>query len=219
MIGEFANHLWQSTVFAGAAALLALACRKNEARVRYWLWLAASLKFLVPIALLVALGSRLEWAPVAQQIAPAALSSAVVQLSQPFVDLAPASDRSVSSMRSGAELFTTALCALWVSGVVAIALIRLRMWRRVRAVARASTPRHVPGIPAEIEVRSAPGLMEPGVVGVCPSILLIPAGIEDHLTPRQVSDDGVKFKQTSNSEQPVGPPPPGAVIGGGLLRL
>ena len=65
MIGELANHLWQSTIFAGTAALLALACRRNEARVRYWLWLAASLKFLVPIALLVALGNQLEW-PVCQ---------------------------------------------------------------------------------------------------------------------------------------------------------
>ena len=41
------NHLWQSTVFAAVAALLTLLLRKNHARTRYWLWLAASLKFLV----------------------------------------------------------------------------------------------------------------------------------------------------------------------------
>jgi bla regulator protein BlaR1 len=35
-----ANHLWQSTVFAGIAGLLTLALRKNHARTRYWLWLS-----------------------------------------------------------------------------------------------------------------------------------------------------------------------------------
>ncbi len=45
------NHLWQSTLFAVAAGLLTLALRKNHARARYWLWLAASLKFLVPFSL------------------------------------------------------------------------------------------------------------------------------------------------------------------------
>ena len=55
------NHLWQSTLFAAAAGLLTLALRKNHARARYWLWLAASLKFLVPFSLLTSLGSRMAW--------------------------------------------------------------------------------------------------------------------------------------------------------------
>jgi len=42
------NHLWQSTLFAATVWILTLALRKNEARVRHRLWLAASLKFLVP---------------------------------------------------------------------------------------------------------------------------------------------------------------------------
>jgi hypothetical protein len=49
-----ANHLWQSTLFAGTAGLLTLALRRNPARVRHWVWVAASLKFLVPFSLLVA---------------------------------------------------------------------------------------------------------------------------------------------------------------------
>ena len=55
------NHLWQSTLFASIAGLLTLALRKNHARVRYWLWLAASLKFLIPFSLLVGIGSHLAW--------------------------------------------------------------------------------------------------------------------------------------------------------------
>jgi hypothetical protein len=54
-----ANHLWQSTIFAAAAAVLTLALRKNHARTRYWLWLAASVKFLVPFSLLV--GVEVIW--------------------------------------------------------------------------------------------------------------------------------------------------------------
>ncbi len=55
------NHLWQSTIFALAAALLTLAVRKNHARIRHSIWLVASLKFLIPFSLLVSAGSHLQW--------------------------------------------------------------------------------------------------------------------------------------------------------------
>src|ERR1700728_2892509 len=58
MTEALSNHLWQSTLFGAMAGLLTLVLRKNHARVRYWLWLAASVKFLVPFALLVALGNH-----------------------------------------------------------------------------------------------------------------------------------------------------------------
>lgn len=41
-IRALCNHLWQSTIFLGIIALLALLLRKNHARIRYWLWMAAS---------------------------------------------------------------------------------------------------------------------------------------------------------------------------------
>ena len=41
MTAALFNHLWQSTLFAGVIALLALALRHNRARLRYGLWLAA----------------------------------------------------------------------------------------------------------------------------------------------------------------------------------
>ena len=53
MISAIGNHLWQSTVFAAAVAVLTIALRHQQARVRYALWLAASLKFLVPFSLLI----------------------------------------------------------------------------------------------------------------------------------------------------------------------
>jgi BlaR1 peptidase M56 len=54
------DHLWQSTLFACAAALLTLAFRKNAAGIRFKILLAASLKFLLPFPLLVLLGAHLH---------------------------------------------------------------------------------------------------------------------------------------------------------------
>ena len=73
MIGALTTHLWQSTLFAVVAGLLTVAFRKNRAKVRYGLWLSASLKFFVPFALLMRLGSHLGWAPAAQRMATPAI--------------------------------------------------------------------------------------------------------------------------------------------------
>ncbi|MBA2587548.1 MAG: hypothetical protein H0U98_02885, partial [Alphaproteobacteria bacterium] len=50
------DHLWQSTLVAVVVTLLTLLFRRQSARVRHGLWLAASLKFLLPFSLLAALG-------------------------------------------------------------------------------------------------------------------------------------------------------------------
>src|ERR1700683_2278652 len=57
MIPGLLSHLLQSTLFAGAAWLLALALRKNRAQVRFWIYFTASGKFLIPFAALVGLGT------------------------------------------------------------------------------------------------------------------------------------------------------------------
>src|SRR5579863_6360556 len=82
MIPLLANHLWQSTVFALAAGLLTLVLRRNHAQTRYSIWLAASVKFLVPFVLLVSAGSRLQWAHTS--VPAPRLSIAMEEISQPF---------------------------------------------------------------------------------------------------------------------------------------
>ena len=58
------NHLWQSTLVAGVAWL---ACRtllkEHSPRVRFGVWLAASLKFLIPFAVFVDIGHWLGARP------------------------------------------------------------------------------------------------------------------------------------------------------------
>ena len=57
ILGIF-DHLWQSTLFTLAVGLLAfLTMRNNQANVQIRpLWLAASLKFLIPFSLLIGVG-------------------------------------------------------------------------------------------------------------------------------------------------------------------
>src|ERR1700733_15761787 len=76
-----ADHLWQSTLFAVFAGMLTLALRKNRARVRDGIWLAASVKFLIPLSLLIALGSHLEWR---RAVAPSNVSVVIIEVSRPF---------------------------------------------------------------------------------------------------------------------------------------
>jgi beta-lactamase regulating signal transducer with metallopeptidase domain len=175
MIGVLTNHLWQSTLFAVVAGLLAATLRKNRAQVRYWLWLTASLKFFVPFALLMSLGNHVP----KTIAAPAAVSFAMEQITQPFSEIAPLTLPTPSRR----DWKPAAIFAVWVCGFLCVALTRFRGWLRIRSAVRASVAIK---IPATVEIRSSPGLLEPGVVGVLRPILLLPAGIAERLTPPQL---------------------------------
>src|SRR5262245_18187950 len=78
-----ANHRWQSTLLAAAAWLLTLMLRNNQAGVRYRLWLASSIKFLIPFSLLVGAGSHFAWRT-SPATRPSPVFRAMDQISQPF---------------------------------------------------------------------------------------------------------------------------------------
>jgi hypothetical protein len=61
MLGLIIDHLWQSTLVLVLCAAGAFLLRRQAARWRYWIWFAASMKFLVPFAALTALGAQLAW--------------------------------------------------------------------------------------------------------------------------------------------------------------
>ncbi len=179
MIGELTNHIWQSTIFAVIAGIITLAFRENRAQVRYWLWLSASLKFLIPFSLLMSAGSSLHWAPSSHKtVAVPSVSFTILQISQPFPRALP-----LLPSRSGPRDWAAiAIFGVWACGFFGLALIRFRGWRRIRAAVRAGTPIDLLGT---IPVRSSPGLLEPGVVGLFRPILLLPAGIAQRLQPSQ----------------------------------
>lgn len=170
------NHLWQSSCFALLAGLLAFVLRKNSPRVRYWVWLSASLKFLLPFALLVSLGGLVP-RPAQHPIAVAApvFPNALVQIAQPFW-LAPRPAVSAHLL----DWATAAIGVVWVLGFLAIMLGRCRSWLGFRAALRISTPIELPiPIPSAI----MPGAEEPGVVGFLRPVLVLPAHFLEHLNP------------------------------------
>src|ERR1035437_1518035 len=133
-----ANHLWQSTGFAAVAVLLALALRANHARARYWLWLAASVKFLVPFSVLAAIGASLgRWFAPATPVSR--LPFVMEQIVQPF---APIRDAVTPVAASAPALnpLPAVLLALWFCGFIAVLLCAWMRWRRVAAAVRSSTP-------------------------------------------------------------------------------
>jgi uncharacterized protein (TIGR03435 family) len=183
LISALLNHLWQSTVFATIAGLLTLALRKNHARARYGLWLIASLKFLVPFSLLVSAGNILQWSSTGPSIPSPAVSLAMQEISQPFtVPLAPLLIQPAATP-AGANIMPVVLFAIWACGFLAIAVMGLVRWRRVRAAVRAASP--LP-LHSDIALLSSPTLLEPGVFGILRPVLILPEGIADRLVPAEL---------------------------------
>lgn len=177
MIPALLNHLWQSTLFAGVAALLTLLLRRNRARTRYWIWLAASMKFLIPFSLLVQAGSYVGWRD-APAVAQPQLSYVVEQVFvAPTMAVAPVIAR---PQTSGG---TRALFIAWICGFSIILFKWWRQWRRVRMAARAATPLR---LELPIRAMSSSALLEPGVFGIFRPVLLLPEGIGERLTPNQL---------------------------------
>jgi beta-lactamase regulating signal transducer with metallopeptidase domain len=184
------NHLWQSTLFAAAILALTFLLRRNGARVRHLLWLAASLKFLVPFALVAALGALIPWHP-----APAEHSAAVPRVLSWAGDFtAPMSGNMVypnplaaTPDHQGVTVWSWLMLAgvaVWALGVVFVAVRWLVRWLDIRRALRASVALPDTDFPAPVRVTDRQ--FEPGVVGIFRPVLLLPQGIEERLTPEQM---------------------------------
>ena len=86
LLAALADHLWQSTWVAAGAALLVWIFRRHRASVRAAIWLAATLKFVIPLAALVAVGRVVPWSDVPAK-APAGAVAVVQAVSQPFTPM------------------------------------------------------------------------------------------------------------------------------------
>ncbi len=200
------NHLWQSTVFATVAAALAFALKKNHARARYWIWMAASLKFVLPFALLTALGSHFAKPQAAAPSQPA-IYSAMQDVSEPFGDEILSADGDLAAQPSlrMTDVLPLLLGAVWLAGFVATLAVWGMRWRRVARAIRGAMPltegrefealrrvEQAAGLGACIELRLSPAAfpMEPGVFGIglgkSRPVLAWPAGISARLDEGQL---------------------------------
>jgi len=191
---SFADHLWQSTLFAGATGLLTLVLRKNSARLRYSLWLAASLKFLVPFSLLVALGGLFPWRTTAIPTSSGISSMEIV--SQPFTKpwtlTAPAA---VPSTSPGMGMrFMPLLLWIWLIGFVVVLSVWMVRWLRVSAMIRRATLlsegreftalrrlERLTKCTRPMNLWLSRASLEPGVFGISRPVLLWPQSISARL--------------------------------------
>jgi bla regulator protein blaR1 len=191
------DHLWQSTLVVLVAGSLTLLLRKNHARARYWLWLAASLKFLVPFSWLVALGSGLAWR--STSTATPSVYVTVEQITQPFSQAAVAGTAvHAAPAASLTHLVPVILMAIWCCGFLAVFCLWYVWWRRISAAAQQATPlgrgREVDALrrlePAargsRVEIRASRSTLEPGIFGIAKPILLWPEGITERLDDAQL---------------------------------
>jgi bla regulator protein BlaR1 len=191
-----ANHLWQSTLFAVLVGFLTLALRNNRARIRYRLWLVASVKFLIPFSLLIGLGGH--WArsrgPVSVQNG---LYSVVEEVSQPFSRDATAVVAPSTGSKMIARLSSSLpeICvALWLCGFVATLGLWWLRWRRISSALRGAVSmsqgrevdalrklERMAGVRKPTSLLLSQVSLEPGIFGIVRPVLLWPIGISAHL--------------------------------------
>jgi bla regulator protein blaR1 len=189
-----ANHLWQSSLFGVAAWLTVLQLRRNRAHVRYAIWLAASVKFLIPFSLLIDLGGFLrkpQHAPLSLQTT---LASAMSVAGQPFSGLPTHPTNAHSLPEHFTMLLPEVFAGVWVCGIVTVLLIWYVRWRKIYRALHRAVPvkggrefellrrletlarvrRHIPML------RSV-DMMEPGIFGIVHPLMLWPDRLSERL--------------------------------------
>lgn len=185
------NHLWQSTLVMLVAWLLTLALKRNQARTRYWIWMAASVKLLVPFSLLAAIGDWLRPANLAPLESPQ-LASAMVKMAHPLFE-GPKSPESFTIAYSGSAVVAPVshhgsplaeiLIAVWLVGLLFLLLRWSRDWWAIRATLRSASRI---SLAMDVPVVLTSRMIEPGIVGILRPVLLLPEKIVDRLSAPQL---------------------------------
>jgi beta-lactamase regulating signal transducer with metallopeptidase domain len=176
MSAALMDHLWQSTLFAICAWSLTLVLRKNGAYLRHAVWLAASIKFLIPFSLMTMLGQQMKpYVGVENAHAFAFGANDVsIMLATPA--------RAIAAESIGI-LWPRIATAVWLIGFLTLTFRWLIRWRGVRQILRAAVPT---AIVAPVPVRTSACLREPSIIGIVRPVLLLPAKIATQLTPPQL---------------------------------
>jgi beta-lactamase regulating signal transducer with metallopeptidase domain len=178
MISGLINHLWQSTLFCGGAWLITQALRANSASLRHWVWLLASLKFLVPFSFLFYVGSFIGL-PVTRtaDIQPLMLGEAL----QGAALLVSPTDALRATPSGAVSVVLIVLLAVWVGGALVVGARWFLAWYAAESLVRAARP--APGALADARITDAD--IEPAVARVFHPVVLLPSALLGRLTPSE----------------------------------
>ena len=179
------DHLWQSTLFAVPLGALTLLLRRHAAALRFWLWFAASVKFLVPFSLLMAMGAAVTW-PAAPMLPDGPTLEVLQDTAAPFAN-APAA----SAVPDGATNWMLVLIGIWAAGTGLALLVWGMRWWKLRVLVRAARPLTIPlttplAIAATLPVLTSSVPVEPGLIGIVRPVLILPDGIQARLDAREL---------------------------------
>lgn len=188
LLAAIGNHLWQSTVFACAVWLMTLTVRHNRAQLRYSLWIAASLKFLLPFSLLLGIGNLMAGSrkiAVRKDQLPYSIATTVMHPLQRPESLEK-SDKSGTG--SGQAPLYSAIAIVWLCGTACVLSAQFIHRRQLRKILndRAFTERTreyeaLRSVAVDIALHSSRDVREPGVYGVFRPVLMWPEGLSSHL--------------------------------------
>jgi bla regulator protein BlaR1 len=181
------NHLWQSTVLVLLTWVLTLNLRRYRASLRYSLWFLASVKFAVPLAILIALGKALR--PVVEStsnIQVPRISGFAVRSMQPDaipVHALPQAMVHHAPTVSVAVMIWLVCFSVWALGSLILIALWLRDWVKLNGIARKSQPLgDVEGIPILLCVNA----IDAGVFGILKPVILLPEILAHELSSSEL---------------------------------
>ncbi|MGH9937113.1 MAG: TonB family protein, partial [Blastocatellia bacterium] len=212
----FTNHLWQATLFAFVVWIAVKSLNQAPARFRYFLWLIAMMKFLLPSALLVWMigqaGVDLSWPFEAVQSAASTAASGmatayaevriIFQIAQPpasFAQTATANATAIATAANHHAEFHCALTMVWLLGALAAAgrwLIRRQCFARsLRGDQVITSGREFNALKraqsrlfvnCEISLVVSSQVREPGLWRARRPVIVLPEGIADRLSDEEI---------------------------------
>jgi uncharacterized protein (TIGR03435 family) len=172
-------------VFAGGVWLLTIFLRHNRAALRYRLWMVCSIKFLIPLSLLVGLGSHAGLPHFARSVKLAIPPQFPLVLHQA---------EALAAQREGGfgqpakanwgDRISGILLSIWLCGSLTQAGLWFSQWMRLRTILRGGRRIRMPEV--RIRVVAVDARLEPGVFGIREPVLLLPEGVLQGLTPAQL---------------------------------
>jgi bla regulator protein BlaR1 len=201
ILSFLANHLWQSTALAAVAALLTLTMKDNRAETRFWVFLAASLKFTVPLSLVASISSYVHW----PASVPTQIQSGILVAVEPFTpsptsaSLMPPILHSPAPPAQSLASWPAVFIMVWLCGILVVMSLSYESSRRVRALAHRAKRLLVgpeveimerlsrdQGLSRPVPIFESADIAEPGLFRIVEPILLLPANIGRHLDRMQL---------------------------------